>query len=574
MPRSNDRAAEALTELAELVALAGGDPFRVRAYETAAREVAAYPRDLDGLDAKALDGIPSVGTHIAAKILQLLVQGHIDELDDLRAQVPAGLRGLLGVPGLGPTRARQLYEELDVASTEELLDALEHRRLRALHGWGPASEERLAAALRHDRETGGRMPLAGALDVAEELAAGLRSFPEAGEVAVAGSLRRMRATIGDVDLLVASIRPEAVMDAFGHLSLVAAVPERGPTKAVGTTRTGVHVDLRVVHPSVWGAALVYFTGSKAHSIHLRRIAQHAGLKLSEYGLERVTDGQVVASATEAQVYGALGLAFVPPTLREDRGEVEAAAEGTLPTLVELADLRGDLHAHTVLSDGLATLEEMVAAARSHHYRYFAVTDHAPLLAMTGMSTEEALAQRRAVRALEGEDGLVLLHGSELNVQPDGSLDWDDAFLDGFDVLVASVHSAFTMSADEMTARLVRAVEHPAVNVLGHPTTRILGHRPPVAFDAEAVFAAAARAGTALELNASPDRLDLDDEHARLAQSLGALLVISSDAHAVRHLDQVRYGVAMAQRGWVSPDHVVNTWPLRRLRRFLAKGRDR
>ncbi len=574
MPRSNDRAAEALGELAELVALAGGDPFRIRAYEKAAREVAAYPRDLEGLDAKALDAIPSVGTHIAAKILQLLAQGHIDELDELRAQVPAGVRGLLGVPGLGPTRARQLYEELHVTSVSELFDALEHQRLRTLEGWGPVSEERLAAALRQYREAGGRMPLAVALELAEELVAELRSLPEAGEVTVAGSLRRMRDTIGDVDLLVASTRPEAVMDAFGRSSLLAEVPARGPTKAVGATRTGVHVDLRVVDPSVWGAALVYFTGSKAHGIHLRRIAQRAGLKLSEYGLERVDDGTVVASATEAQVYEALGLALVPPTLREDRGEVEAAAAGTLPTLVELGDLRGDLHTHTVLSDGLATLEEMVAAARAHRYRYFAVTDHAPLLAMAGMTPEEALAQRRDLRALEGEGGIVLLHGSELNIQADGSLDWDDAFLGGFDVLVASVHSAFGMSADEMTARLVRAVEHPAVNVLGHPTTRLLGHRPPVAFDAEAVFRAAARAGTALEINASPDRLDLDDEHARLAQSLGAVFAISSDAHAVRHLDQLRYGVATAQRGWVPPEQVVNTWPWRRLRRFLAKGRDR
>ncbi len=362
-------------------------------------------------------------------------------------------------------------------------------------------------------------------------------------------------------------------EAFGRLPHFADVPAHGPTKAVGTT-TGVHVDLRVVRPEAWGAALLYFTGSKAHSIHLRRIAQRAGLKLSEYALERLEDGRVLASRTEEQVYGALGMAFVPPTLREDRGEIEAALEGSLPRLVELRHIRGDLHTHTDLTEGMASLEDMVAAARRHRYAYLAVTDHAPLLAMQRMTAEKALAQRAALRKLEKGGTMALLHGSELNIQPDGSLDWDDDFLDGFDVLVASVHSAFTLSRDAMTARLIRAIEHPAVNIIGHPTARSIGHRPPVDFDAEAVFGAAARAGTALEINSFPDRLDLDDELARLAGEKGVKFAESSDAHATRHLDQLRYGFATAQRGWVRPDQVVNTWPLARVRRFLAKGRTR
>jgi len=574
MPRSNDQVAEALGELADLLAITGADPYRVRAYEKAARSVGSYPLQVDELDEKGLEAIPAVGSHIAAKIIQLRESSHLEELDELRAQVPAGLRTLLSVPGLGPKRAHQVYAELHIASVPELLDALKGERLRELRGWGATSEGRLAEAIRQYQAAGGRMQLGVALELAEELVGALEAVPAVAEAAYAGSLRRMCETIGDIDLLVASADPVAVMEAFGNLALVAEVPARGPTKAVDATITGVHVDLRVVAPEAWGAALLYFTGSKNHNIHLRRLAQRAGLKLSEYALERIDDGRVLASRTEEQVYEALGMAFVPPTLREDRGEIEAAVEGSLPKLVELRHIRGDLHTHTNLTDGMASLQDMVAAARQHRYNYLAVTDHAPLLTMQRMTTEKALAQRAALRELEAHGDMALLHGSELNIQPDGSLDWEDEFLAGFDILVASVHSAFTMSRPDMTARLIKAIEHPAVNVIGHPTARSIGHRPPIDFDAEAVFRAAARAGTALEINAFPDRLDLDDELARLAAERGVMLAVSSDAHAVRHLDHLRYGVAMAQRGWVRPRQVVNTWPLARLRKFLAKGRTR
>ena len=572
MPRSNDRAAAALSELADLIAITGGDPFRVRSYEKAARGVASYPLDVDQLDERALDDIPAVGSHIAAKIVQFVRTGHIEELEDLRSRVPAGLRSLLDVPGLGPRRAHQVYEELHVASIPDLLAALEAQRLRELRGWGATSEARLAEAIHQYQASGGRMQLGVALDLAEDLVGALRRVPGVRQAAYAGSLRRMRETIGDIDLLVASLDPQRVMDAFAGMAAVAQIPVRGPTRAAAVTVTGVHVDLRVVAPEVWGAAFLYFTGSKGHDVHLRRIAQRAGLKLSEYGLVKVDDGSVLAAESEARIYECLGMRFIPPTLREDRGEIEAALEGTLPHLIEVGDLRGDLHTHTNLTDGLATLEDMVAAARRHHYRYLGITDHAPLLAMDRMTDDKALAQRAAVRALDGRGGLSLLHGSELNIQPDGSLDWDDDFLAGFDVLVASVHSAFQMSKDEMTARIVRAIEHPAVNIIGHPTARLIGRRPPIDFDVDAVLRAASRAGTALEINSFPDRLDLDDELARRAQDLGVVLAISSDAHAIRHLDNVRYGVATAQRGWIRPENVVNTWPLPKLRRFLAKGR--
>lgn len=570
-PVTNDAAADALEELAELVSITGGDPYRARAFEKAARAVAAYPTELRGLDRKGLDAIASVGPRIAAKLEELLATGHIGELDELRASVPAGLRSLLAVPGLGPKHARQLYEELGVASLPELVDALSHERLRTLRGWGPTSEARLASAIHDYQEMGGRLQLGAALELAESLVASLRAVPEVAEVAYAGSLRRMCETIGDVDLLVASTAPDAVMAAFARLPLVADLPAAGPTKAVARTTSGVHVDLRVVAPDVYGAALLYFTGSKAHNIHLRRIAQRQGYKLSEYGLEHVGDGTVVAARTEDEVYAALGCAFVPPTLREDRGEVEAAVAHHLPDLVRQDQLRGDLHTHTTLTDGLATLEDMVAAAHDRHYAYLGVTDHAPLMAMQRMTRDKALAQRAALRDLEARaPGLRLLHGSELNIQPDGSLDWDDEFLAGFDVLVASVHSAFAMDEDAMTRRLVTAVEHPSVDILGHPTARSIGRRPPIRFDPKAVFTAAARTGTALEINSFPDRLDLNDELARLALDVGAVFAVSSDAHAVRHLDNLRYGVATAQRAWIPPDRVINTWPLDRLEAFLHR----
>jgi DNA polymerase (family 10) len=570
--RANDAVAEMLEEFAELLAISGGDPFKVRAYEKAARAVAGYHLDVAGLDEKGLDDIPAVGGHLAAKIVEFRATGSVEELDDLRARVPAGLRTLLAVPGLGPKRARQVYDELGITSTSELLDALHDQRLRHLRGWGEKSEENLARALAEAHAGGGRIQLAVALDLAEEMVTALRGTPGVRRIAYAGSLRRMRDTIGDIDLLVSAADAEPVMDAFTGLPQTARVLARGSTKSSVVTTKGLHVDLRVIEPSVWGAGLLYFTGSKSHNIRLRAIAQHAGLKLSEYGLFDVDSGAVVVSEQEEDVYERLGLPWIPPTLREDAGEVEAARDGTLPHLVELRHIRGDLHTHTDLTDGVAPLEQMVAAAKARGYRYFAVTDHAPLLYMQRMTADKALAQRQRLRELEHATGIALLHGSELNIQPDGTLDWDDEFLAGFDVLVASVHSAFRQSRHAMTARILRAVENPLVNIIGHPSGRTIGHRPPIDADWDEVFRAAARTGTALEINGFPDRLDLDDTLVRRARHAGVRFAVSTDAHAEPHLDYMRFGVATAQRGWVERADVVNTYPLAKLRRFLDKSR--
>src|SRR5919106_1394344 len=370
-----------------------------------------------------------------------------------------------------------------------------------------------------------------ALDVAEELLEELRSVKEVARCTYAGSLRRMVETIGDVDLLVASADPVPVMDAFAGSTYAERVLAKGETKTSILTTKGLQVDLRVVPPDVWGAALQYFTGSKAHNIRVREIAVRKGLKLSDLGLFEAKSGALIVAETEEEVYERLGLPWIPPTLRESRGEVDAALRDELPDLVEQKHIKGDLHTHTDLTDGLATLDEMIAAARARDYAYYAVTDHAPLLYMQRMTKEKILAQREQLRALESRGEMVLLHGSELNIQPDGSLDWEDDFLDTFDVLVASVHSHFNQTRDEMTRRIVKAMENPHVNIIGHPTARMLGKRPPLDFDIEEVFKAAVRTGTALEVNSFPDRLDLRDEHVQWARELGVKFAVDTDSHA-------------------------------------------
>ncbi len=568
MARFNDAAAEMLQEFSDLLAISGGDTFRVRAYEKAARAVAECPAEIADLDEKGLDAIPGVGGHLARKIAELRDTGSVAELDELRAMVPAGLRALLTVPSLGPRRAYQVYDELGITSVSELLDALHGQRLRGLRGWGPRSEENLAEAIR-GAQAGGRIHLDVALDLAERLLAGLAALPAVRRAAYAGSLRRMRETVGDIDLLAASSKASSVMQAFCSSPLVSRVLAHGPTKSSALTAQGVQVDLRVVDPSSWGAALVYFTGSKPHNIHIRRLAVRAGLKLSEYGLFDAGTGERLAAGTEEEIYARLGLPWIDPLLREDRGEIEAGLDGKLPILVRDRDIRGDLRMHTNLTDGVASPAEMAAAALARGYAYCAITDHAPRLPMQRMTTDKVLAKRRQLRDVADRAGIELLHGTELDIAPDGSLDTDDEALAGFDVVVAALHSSLHQSRQEMTARLLRAIGNPFVDIIGHPTARLIGQRAAIDVDLDEVFAAAARTGTALEINGFPDRLDLSDELVRRALRAGVRFAISADAHAVRQLDYMKFGIATAGRGWAGKADVINTYPLDKLRRFLA-----
>jgi len=565
----NEEISGLLREYAELTQITGGDVFRARNYEKAARSVRGWADDISQLDAKAVRAIPGVGASIAAKIAEYRETGSIRALDELRAKIPAGVLELTRVPGLGPKRALQLNRDLGVQSVDDLAAAIKNGRLDGLAGFGAKSEERIAAGIEVYRQGRERVLLDVALRTANEMVDALTPISQ--RCAYAGSLRRWRETIGDIDILAAADDSAPLMAAFsaGH-DVVAS----GPTKTTVRMASGLTADLRVVPLDAWGAALQYFTGSVAHNVAVRQIAVRAKLKLSEYGLFDAETNALIVSRTEEEVYERLGLAWVPPAMREDRGEIEAAAEGQIPRLVRVDDLRGDLHTHTDLTDGVASLETMVTAARRRGYEYYAVTDHAPDLIMQRMTDEKMLAQREQVRALTAQftGGLVLLHGTELNIGPDGSVDWQADFLAGFDICVASVHSHFEQSRAEMTRRFVTACENPHVNVIGHPTTRRIGKRPPVEVDFGELFRACARTGTALEINASPQRLDLPSDHIRAARDAGVRFAIDSDAHSVSDLGNMPYGAGTAQRGWLTPDDVINTWPLDRLRAFLRKGR--
>jgi DNA polymerase (family 10) len=565
----NEEVAALLREYAELTQITGGDVFRARNYEKAARSVRGWAGDISQLDVKELRAIPGVGASIAAKIAEYRQTGSIRALEELRAKIPPGVLELTRVPGLGPKRALQLSRDLGIQSVEDLAAAIKAGRLDGLAGFGARSEERIAAGIEVYRQGGERVLLDVALRTADEMVDALTPISQ--RCTYAGSLRRWRETIGDIDILAAADDSAPLMAAFaaGH-----EVVASGPTKTTVRTASGLTADLRVVPLDAWGAALQYFTGSAAHNVAVRQIAIKQKLKLSEYGLFDAETNQLIVSRTEEEVYDRLGLAWIPPAMREDRGEIEAAAQGRIPRLVRDNDLRGDLHTHTDLTDGVASLETMADAARRRGYEYYAVTDHAPDLIMQRMTDEKMLAQRDRVRALTAQftGGLALLHGTELNIGPDGSVDWDADFLAGFDICVASVHSHFEQSRAEMTRRFVTACENPHVNVIGHPTTRRIGRRPPVEVDFGELFRACARTGTALEINASPQRLDLPSDHIRAARDAGVKFAIDSDAHSVSDLGNMPYGTGTAQRGWLTPDDVINTWPLDRLRAFLRKDR--
>lgn len=563
MGRANDEAAEALQEYAELFALNGGDAFRVRSYQKAVKSIAGYPHDLRGANVR---DIPGVGEAIAKKVEEFLERGSFRQLDDLRAKVPDGVRRLTRIPTLGPKTALMLYTDHGIDSADALAEAITSGRLKGVRGLGPKTLDNLLKGIEQLRTSGGRVHLGVATAVAEQVIAAL---PDAEQITYAGSLRRMRETVGDIDVL--AVGPPSLMETLKAQPFVAEVVAAGDKKTSIRTDRGLQVDLRLVPAESWGAALVYFTGSQEHNVRIREMAVRKGWKLSEYGLFDA-DGAVVAAATEEDVYRALGMQWVPPPLREDGGEVAAALKDELPVLVQLSDIKGDLHTHTDLTDGIASLEDMVAAASARGYAYYAVTDHAPDLVMQRMTLEKALAQReRLTRLQEAYPAMRLLHGTELNIGPDGSVDWPLDVLEGFDVRVASVHSHFGQSRDDMTRRFVAACENPGVHIIGHPTTRKIGKRPMVDADWDAVFRAAARTGTIMEIDSFPDRADLPSDLVRLARHHGVKFSIDSDAHAIPHLANPRYGVGIAQRAWLTPDDVVNTWPLDRLLAHLARA---
>lgn len=576
--RANDEVAGLLREYADLLQITGGDAFRARNYEKAAKSVAGFSGDVSQLDEAGLQKIAGVGKSIATKIVQYQQTGTISQLDELRAKIPEGVRSMTRIPALGPKRAFQLYTDLGISSVDELEAAIERGQLRDLKGFGVRSEEKISQGIELLRGLDKRAPLNVARELADRIVALIGAVPGCERCEFAGSLRRFRETVGDVDILAAAADSAPLMAAFVSMPEVTSVVASGETKTsvrISTEHVGhpgsIQVDLRVIQAKAWGAAMQYFTGSQAHNVATREIAVRKKLKLSEYGLFDTETGDLLVSETEEEVYARLGMDWVPPPMREDNGEVQAAQRRQLPTLIQLGDIKGDLHSHTNLTDGVASLEEMVAAAQGRGYAYFAVTDHAPNLFMQRMTLDKMLEQREQVRALEAElGGFRLLHGTELNIGPDGTVDWPEDVLAGFDVCVASVHSHFDQPRDEMTRRFIRACENPQVHVIGHPTARRLGKRGGVDVDFAELFRVCAETGTALEVNSQPQRLDLPSDHIKAARDAGVKFAIDTDSHTVGSLDLLRYGVGTAQRGWLAADDVINAWPLDRLLEFLHR----
>ncbi len=561
---TNTEIAAALDELGDLSELDGAIIHRVVAYRNAAKSVREAPVSVAALarQGRATE-LPGVGQTIQEKVLALADDGDIPAAAKLRAKFPSGLIEIMHLPGLGPKRARRLFDELAVESLEALREAAETQRIQTLKGFGPKAEEAILAALdaAGEGDRSHRVVLDQALTVGEELIAALREHPASERVELAGSARRMTDSVKDLDVIATASDPRALAQAAAKLNLVESAQKPGEAGVRLRMHTGLGVDLRIVSPDQFGNLLQHLTGSKQHNMALRDAAVRKRLHVSEYGVLDDTTSETHRCATEKEVYGLLGLEYIEPELRENRGELEAAATGTLPELVTLEDLRGDLHCHTTASDGTASIEEMATAARDAGYQYLAITDHSATFGFGDeISPARLLQQIELIRSTEVE-GIQLLAGSEVNVLPDGSLDYDDELLGQLDWVVASVHTSFRMAPEAMTARIVRAIEHPLVDVIGHPSGRKIEHRPPYEYDLEQVIDAAARTGTMLEINANPDRRDLNDIQARAAAAAGVPLVISTDAHRPATFTRVpRYGIATARRAWLTAAEIANTKP--------------
>ena len=567
--------ARVLAEIGDLLEIKGENPFKIRAYRNAADTVAHETRGVAGLTPAERLELPGIGRDIAAKIGELTGSGAIRYHQELLQEFPPTILDLLHLQGVGPKTVARLYGSLNIRTLEELEQAAREGRLRAMKGMGAKKEAQILKALEERRRFTGRRLMAEAYDTAAALVAALRDHAPGADIQMVGSLRRGCETCGDLDVLAAGA-PASLMDAFTGYKWVERVLAHGETKSSVLLWGGFQADLRLVPRESLGAALQYFTGSKAHNIALRDRALQRGFKLNEYGLYRVDDDSRVAGATETDIYEALGLALVPPELREDRGEVEAAEAGALPRLIQLADLQGDLHCHTTETDGRAGIEEMAAAAKAAGLGYLAITDHSQALAMAnGLDERRALEHAARIREANARiDGITLLAGIECDIRPDGTLDLADDCLAQLDVVIASIHSAFSQDAAQATDRLLRAIACPWVDVLGHPLGRLILKRDPHRADMTRVIQAAAAAGVAMEINAQVDRLDLDDLHARRARAAGVKIVIGSDAHATGGFAALRWGVTVARRAWLTPADVLNTRDVGQLRQALRRTRHR
>jgi DNA polymerase (family 10) len=569
----NARVAEVLYEIGEILTIKG-DRFRSRAFNMAAQRVTALTENVEGVRERGeLQEIPGVGKSIAGIIEEVLDTGGSRQLEELRESLPRGVRELMELEGVGPKTAMRLQKELGIVSIDDLEEAAKAQRLRGLKGFGEKTEENLLRAIEEHRMMQGRFLLGAVLPVIDDIISYMSESDAALEAEVAGSARRRRETVGDIDLLVASKEPEEVVERFVSMPPVIRVLSEGVTKSTVVLEKNLQVDLRVIPPEDYGAALQYFTGSKDHNVKLRTISVKMGYKLNEYGLfDRETDERV-AGETEEGIYRTLGMAWMEPELRENRGEIEAAMEARLPKLVSFDEIRGDLHVHTKWSDGAATIEEMSRAAKDRGWEYIAICDHSKSLGIARGLNEGRLREQMAEidRLNEELEGFTVLKGFECDIKADGSLDLPDSVLKDLDFLVASVHSGFRSDEREMTERVIRAIHNDYVSAIGHPTGRLIQRRNPYAINLEEVFEAAASQGVMMEINAFPDRLDLDDVNSRAAMERGVMMTISTDAHSPGQLDFLHMGVSVARRGWLEAKDVANTLSLKELLRAADRG---
>ncbi|WP_191487916.1 DNA polymerase/3'-5' exonuclease PolX [Pseudomonas sp. FEN] len=572
-PIGNDHIAGIFEEIANLLEIDDANPFRILAYRNAARTIRALTFEVAELIASGepLPKLRGIGVDLAGKINEIVSSGDCALHQRLRSTLPPGLVGLLSIAGLGPKRVKQLYHDLGIESAQQLCRAAQQGRIRHLPGFGEKMEARLLRAAQKGIGRDRRLPLAFVEPLAHELIEYLRQIPGVEQATVAGSLRRMRDTVGDIDLLVAAAPSVDVTAHFIEHPEIATVLVKGPMRVSVLLTSGMQVDVRVVEPEVYGAALVYFTGSKAHNITIRQRAQKLGLKLSEYGLFRAR--QCLASSTEVAVYQALGLPWITPELREDRGEVAAALKGRLPRLIELSDLKGDLHAHTRASDGGNSLEEMAFAATAAGLEYLAITEHSRSLRVAhGLDIERLLEQIDQIDALNARlQGMTLLKGIEVDILEDGSLDLPDDILQRLDLVVGAVHSHFELPLRQQTQRILRAMDHRYFSILAHPLCRLINQREPLNMDLPAIIKAASQRGCAMELNAQPRRMDLFDLQCQYAKDEGVLISINSDAHRCADFAYLRHGVAQARRAWLEAGDVLNTRSLAQLKVFLRDG---
>jgi DNA polymerase (family 10) len=572
---TNREVAHIFATVADMLQIKGENIHRVLAYRRAAETIAGLPRDLGAIyDEGTLTELPGVGQTLADKIEELLTTGQLEFYNRLASEVPPGVVEMMAIPGMGPKRAAQFWKDMGITSVEELRAAAEAGKLRDLPGMGVKSEARVLEGIEALVRRTDRVSIGDAYPIAAGILARLMQVEGVERGEVAGSLRRRRDTIGDIDLLIASHNPAPVMDRFISLPEVARVLGHGPTKSSVELHTGHQIDLRVLPPERYGTLLSYFTGSKEHNVRLRELALKQGLSLNEHGFTPVDGGAEILCVSEEEVYATLGLPWIPPELREDRGEIEAALAGGLPRLITLDDIRGDLQSHSTWSDGTASVLEMAQAAMAQGRQYLLITDHSHGLGVVqGVAPHDIPRQRTEIDAANAELGgqFTILHGAEVEIRADGTLDYPAEVLAEFDIVLASMHTSLRQPREQITARLLRAMSNPAVAIIGHPRGRRIPDREPADLDMDSVFEAAIQHDIALEINASPYRLDLDDQHARRAVGLGVKLTISTDAHQPGDFAQMHYGVATARRGWVTAEAVVNTWPLDRLLEWV-KGR--